>query len=179
MYQWNLIAIVFYICLSLPSIAIAKEYKTSGTGMSLPSAAADADGNTEPGFVGHEAGTGSFGKFTQTTVGDTVFTGFCSDNEVELSYVALSSILRSASGDLLYRRLISGTDSRVCFNFVSETARFTAHLEIVGGTGRFEGATGTAIQEGTVAPIGTQSGVQFTETGELVLSRRWKKDHGD
>ena len=162
------------ILVALSPTANAKNYQLSATGWSVGSAAADIDGSLDGGFVADESGKGTFGKFTQQTTGDTTFSGsFCSPTSIELSYIGASSILRAANGDLLYRTLSSSGPSRICFDFVEEEFEFEVYLDVVGGTGRFEGATGSAIQSGKGKPVGArQSGVELSETGELTLVRR-------
>ncbi|MGI9325665.1 MAG: hypothetical protein ACR2PZ_10630, partial [Pseudomonadales bacterium] len=85
----EIVKVLLVAALILPCGAFARDYKLTGTGWSVPSAGADANEDMNPGFVSDESGTGSFGKFTQQTVGDTVFIGagtFCGENELEIAY---------------------------------------------------------------------------------------------
>jgi hypothetical protein len=67
-------------------------------------------------------------------------TGLCDPGDVEGVIVAYSIVRRFNNGDLLYSRLMDGS---FCFDPASGTAHVEVNAEIIGGTGKFEGATGS------------------------------------
>jgi hypothetical protein len=69
-------------------------------------------------------------------------TGLCEAGEVEGIIAAYSIVRRYSNGDLLFSRLVDGS---FCLDPASGKAQVTVNAEISGGTGRFEGATGSYV----------------------------------
>lgn len=67
-------------------------------------------------------------------------TGLCEAGEVEGIIAAYSMVRRFSNGDLLTSRLVDGN---FCLDPGTGTAIVTVNAEISGGTGHFEGATGS------------------------------------
>jgi hypothetical protein len=101
---------------------------------------ADEDGTT--GSTQIAEGQGPFGKALHRSHAELApWDGsFCGDSSIQLVYTVFSSARTYTNGDQLYVSLSDGT---LCFNLVDGS--FTAHvnLNVTGGTGRFEGATGS------------------------------------
>jgi hypothetical protein len=67
-------------------------------------------------------------------------TGLCEAGEVEGKIVAYSIVRRFSNGDLMYSRLVDGS---FCFDPSTGKANVAVSAEITGGTGHFEGTTGS------------------------------------
>lgn len=129
---------------------------------------------------------GSSGTFGQATSNDqTEFlpepTGFCSLDPliVEFQYAALTSVTRFQNGDLLLAGLDLDPEnpSTLCFNPLDGTFTATLNIVFLGGTGRFEGAMGSATATaggvGLAGEVGvrvTHSAFSGTTEGEIFLA---------
>ncbi len=81
--------------------------------------------------------------------------------------VAGGGILRFQDGSLLKVNLTEGGD---CIDFVRGVGHCTLTLQIAGGTGRFQGASGVLTYTETALPVlfdALSIPVLFTETGEI------------
>jgi len=67
-------------------------------------------------------------------------TSFCDTSSIRLNHSVWSGALTYANGDQLYLELSDGTN---CVNFVDGSTVEEINLDITGGNGRFEGATGS------------------------------------
>lgn len=136
------------------------------------------------------SGTGTFGSSTSNDVAETgPFAGeFCEFFPpdvivVRIPIIARSSIIRFPNGDLLYATLASdGPPSSLCADINSPTNTSEVHLVITGGTGRFNGATGSLLVTASSTTVLRESGfpvhvaiTQVTE-GEIFLAHN---KHGD
>jgi hypothetical protein len=84
--------------------------------------------------------------------------------------VAGGGILRFQDGSLLKVNLKEGGDSGDCIDFVNEVGHCTLILEIKGGTGRFQNASGVLTYTETALPVLFDAfGIPAltTETGEI------------
>jgi hypothetical protein len=96
-------------------------------------------------------GEGTFGKSTSNTMTQTGewFGSFCvldPANDViivELPILINSTVFRFANGDLLYTALTPLPPSRLCVDTWRPALTAEIYLDITGGTGKFEGATGS------------------------------------
>jgi hypothetical protein len=61
--------------------------------------------------------------------------------DIEIPFVQDEFVAVFTDLSMLFARLMDGGDSYVCINFLSGTT-FKFDMEIIGGTGRFDGATG-------------------------------------
>ena len=81
--------------------------------------------------------------------------------------VAGAGLFRFFDGSLLMVNLTDGGD---CIDFAANEAHCTLTLQVTGGTGRFQGATGVLTLTETATPIladASSNPVFFTETGEF------------
>jgi hypothetical protein len=117
------------------------------------------------------------GRFTSRSLGASVFEGeYCSGTEVKLNWVDDTAVYTAANGDVLYAVLAEDSgdlDSHLCFNFIDSTWRATVYLEISGGSGRFEGATGQLVvsSTGVLAASGLGGFWQGTLSGNVSLAK--------
>jgi hypothetical protein len=78
-------------------------------------------------------------------------------------------VIRTNKGDLLYARV---TDGARCFDQTTSTIHITANWEITGGSGRFENATGFAIDTGTIFCLGgNHCALQGLAEGDILLNK--------
>jgi hypothetical protein len=103
----------------------------------------NGDGIAAAHFVGEANGSGGP---SYEGVQEIQFapTGLCDAGEVEGTIAAYSIVRRYNNGDLLFSRLVDGT---FCLDPATGKAQVTVNAEISGGTGRFEGATGSYVIE--------------------------------
>lgn len=178
------------ICLSLflaflSGTASAKDFHMNWSGWSRSSSDADSNGDMEGGGVSHLLGTGSLGKAQSGGSFDNLpwdGSSFCAYNDsgqpegVLLYNAAGTEISRASNGDLLYRTLASSPPSTLCFNFVTSTANAEIYYQIIGGTGRFQNATGESVAKLVIDIKQGINGAQGTETGKIYLSRPQSQD---
>lgn len=72
----------------------------------------------------------------------------CSADEIEALVTILSAITRHPNGDLLYLKRMESNTGVSCYNLTSNMMTYEYDLDIVGGTGRFTGATGMVHYKG-------------------------------
>ena len=154
--------LVFVGILIIATMAEAQNTKMTFSGWSV---ATEIDLNDD----GYRAtsntvtGKGTFGHFTSHNVSETapVFpTGSCGTGLLEASYIYVTAVTRSSNGDLIFSRLDPDNPSTACFNPANYTTNITSNLVILGGTGRFEGATGWATN--TVVVFGLNGITRMT-----------------
>jgi len=81
--------------------------------------------------------------------------------------VAGGGVFRFQDGSLLTVRLTQGS---FCIDFTAGVAHATATYQITGGTGRFNGASGTLTKTATLLPVlfnASNSAVLVTDTGKF------------
>jgi hypothetical protein len=147
-------ALCLIVTVVFPLAAAAQEIHGTFTGSGFPTMVdTNNDGITAANneFIGIAS---ALGRFTARSYGEYLpFAGdFCSDTEVKLFQGVDTADYKAANGDTFYAVLADSPASEICFNFVDNNpARATVHLQIQGGTGRFEGASGHL----TVSSIGS------------------------
>ena len=120
------------------------------------------------------AGNGTFGQFTfrlvkaSTILPQPSLTCF-GPTKFFFPNVAGAGLFRFSDGSLLTVNLTDGGD---CIDFGAREARCTLTFQVTGGTGRFDGASGTLTLTEAAAPIVSDGStppnpVFFTETGEF------------
>ena len=83
-----------------------------------------------------------------------------------LNYISASAIFTSENGGQLYFVLNPSPPSTLCFNFVDESFTFEQFFDITGGTGQFEGATGSIFNTGSGQIVADNHGAfEFQFTG--------------
>ncbi len=96
-------------------------------------------------------------------------TGRCAGDELEFEVIYYSSVIQYWDGDLL----VSGLkDGFTCLNPSTGLSLGVIRLELLGGTGRFEGARGELVREvegRALNPFGLRSLLTGRDTGELIL----------
>ena len=116
----------------------------------------------------HSAGVGSLGTFTFRELhADTTGPQTSSCPGPYFLVVAGGGAFQFADGSLLTVRITEGDG---CINLAALTARLNVQYQITGGTGRFEGATGSLTYTATMRPtIFNASGTPalLTLTGEI------------
>ena len=179
-----LIAVITVFAFGLATNAQAEVFKQRWSGWFVSSSEADLNGDGTGGEVTF-SGRGTFGQSVNHGVTDIVFSGAPCDFDpvtgepagLTFSIIQHTNILVAGNGDQLFRVLSSDSESTVCVNFATLTATLVAYLDIVGGTGRFEGATGSTILKTEVIVIGLQNSVTGTEEGEIFgIGRRHDDD---
>jgi hypothetical protein len=93
---------------------------------------------------------------------------FCGPTHVQINYRFAESSFRFKDGSRVFAVFSSGA---LCFNFATGTFTANGEIEVIGGTGRFQGATGTLRFEAS-SPIAFPDGlVVLSETieGRLTL----------
>lgn len=168
------------LCIGFALIAnpvMARDFKMTWSGVSGENSDADRNGDMESGGYSIMSGNGTLGRATTyasfdggTWDGST----FCAFNEngqpegILLYSVDSTEVARAANGDLLYRKQASSPPSTVCFNFITSTAVVESYYDIIGGTGRFEGANGNTMLNITVDVLDGINGASGTETGTII-----------
>ena len=169
-----LIGVVAIFALGAVSNATAGEFKQEWSGWFMSNPEADVDGDGTGGEATF-SGRGTFGRSINDAVSDVVFTGAPCDidpvtgvpNGVSLNVIEHSNILVASNGDQIFRTLSSSQPSTLCFNFVHGTSSMTAYLDIVGGTGRFEGVTGSTVLKTHVVFVGLHNSITGSEEGQI------------
>lgn len=159
----------------------SKQVREQWSGWWYVSSEADVNGDLGGGATGISAGSGSFGRFTGGGSSDIApwdGVSFCDFDEagnpiaVQVYYVSLSNVQRYSNGDLVYTQLAGSPPSGLCFNFLTNTSRFDLHLDVVGGTGSFEGATGEVAVSGSSVDFLTGMGSQYGSTTGVIYGVR-------
>lgn len=103
----------------------------------------DVDDDGIPGIVALGEGKGSLGAVATHSFFDArpVATTHCAATEIENELVAASDVIRNKRRDQLFLQLVEGF---LCIDPLLGTLRLSASQQIVGGTGRFAGASGEA-----------------------------------
>ena len=109
----------------------------------------NGDGVAAAHFVGVAKGSGSPSYQGLQEIQFTP-TGLCEAGEVEGVIVAYSMVRRYSNGDLLFSELVDGS---LCLDPAAGKATVTINAAINGGTGRFEGATGSYVIEYEVTAL--------------------------
>jgi hypothetical protein len=160
------------------SDAFAADFKQRWSGWFVDNPEADVNED----LMGGEATffcRGTFGRSVNHVMADFVFNGAPCELDsgglgFTLDVIAHTNILVTRNGDQLYRTLSSSPASTVCF-VPGEAAVLTAYLDIVGGTGRFEGATGLTVLKTRAVILGQHNSVTGTEEGEVFGVVKLKK----
>jgi len=71
---------------------------------------------------------------------------FCGATSILLFYTVSTQVTTYANGDQLYQNLDNGT---LCLNLEDSSFSFEIHLDVTGGTGKFQGATGSSTLTGS------------------------------
>ena len=167
-----LIGIVLAFVFGSASTAFAQEFKQEWSGWFMFNSDADVNGDMTGGGEQTLSGRGTFGRADNHAASDIVFSGAPCDFDPDtsgllLEVIAHSNILRARNGDQLFRTMSSSPPSTICFNPVTLIAKLTVYLDVVGGTGRFEGATGSTVLKTQAVVIGPQNSITGTEEGEI------------
>jgi hypothetical protein len=152
------------------------------SGVSNSSMAADLDENGEPGFRSHLRGGGNLGPVTLDTMGDlTVWDGvsFCDFDPasgapiaVEIYYIGFSTVIRTIGGDQIYIESNGSAPGTFCFNFVDNTSTYEVLGDIVGGTGRYAGASGWINISGSGTALANLDPFDANIRGEIHLQSK-------
>ena len=170
------ILVVFIACLLfMPAIVIAKDSKNKGQLQNEKDFSETASGALSPipismddynendpdglplGFLLLAEGKGSLaGQFSAHVVLETAIVDSpVNCNDTENTFAKFTMIQRYSEDDLLFSRLAAGGDNFLCLDTVTGSLNGLVTLEIIGGTGRFRGATGNSMVEFTGAILAT------------------------
>ena len=154
-----------------PAYAQDESVKMSFSGNGGPSAI-DLKQPNSNNVEENVAGNGTLGQFTFRDIRAAATSpqpsSTCSG--VFFPSVAGGGILRFQDGSLLNVNLKPGADSGDCIDFVHMMAHCTLTLEVTGGTGRFQGASGILTYTETAVPVladYSNKPVFFDETGQI------------
>jgi hypothetical protein len=100
----------------------------------------NGDGVAAASFMGVATGFRGGASYQGLTEIEFAATGLCDPGEVEGVIAAYSIVRRFSNGNLMFSRLVEGS---FCLNPATGKAEVSISAEIIGGTGRFEGATGS------------------------------------
>jgi len=169
----SLVLGLFIVLFVSVGVAKAQSYRTDSSGSYVSQGTpidTNGDGQTADLYI--TSGNGSvFGQITSQTVAEWSFgspTTCPAGTVVEGTLVSGANVSRTMDGDLLYDVVTSGT---LCFDGTVST--ITAVGDIVGGTGKLSGATGTLFISAIATPLSADpAGHQFgsvtaTATGEI------------
>lgn len=162
--------------------ADSRRFAGAVSGWSTPSDEVSAESSTGGvGFYTEMSGRDTFGKVSTATVGGVAAwdgATFCdfddtgSPRGVLLDYVGVQQVWRRRNGDLVYLTQSSSPPSTLCFNFIDNaSSTFEVHLDVTGGTGRFEGATGEVEVSGHGRSLGTITPLSAELRGTVNLTR--------
>lgn len=101
------------------------------------------------------AGSGSLGQFTfrklrVDAIAPQPASGCSGPTQANIPVVAGAGVFRFQDGSLLTVTVQQGA---LCIDFVAAVAQLAESYQITGGTGRFQGASGTLTLKGTVTPV--------------------------
>jgi hypothetical protein len=173
-------ALSLIVTVVFPLAAAAQEIHGTFTGSGFPTM---VDTNNDGITASNNEFTGVasvLGRFSSRSFGEYLpFTGeFCSDTEVKLFQGVDTAVYTAANGDTFYAVLADSPASEICFNFVDNTSgRTTVHLQIQGGTGRFEGASGHLAVRSNASIIHQLNGAELgfevhgNIDGEIILAQ--------
>jgi hypothetical protein len=184
------IGVAILAILLFPFSVNADQLRGYLTSSLLPTALdTNGDGVTASALYG--SGKASpIGKFTFTGRSEVLpwdFASFCSPTEVKVKFLIHSGVISAANGDLLFYVLDADNPANeFCPNIVDGVSfRGTQNYVIVGGTGRFTGATGYFTFEGRGTSIinlaGTPVGgaAEGPISGEIFLATSMGDDDED
>lgn len=121
--------------------AESKLYHARFTGSASPTGV-DTNGDGEAATPGASQGRSNLGAFTTQSWDELLpWDGqtFCGPTHVQLQYRFFELLQTFADGSRLFSQLTSGT---LCFDFTTGAAEADIDSEVVGGSGRFAGASG-------------------------------------
>lgn len=167
-----LFAITVCVGLLFGGVASAAEFQRDWSGWFMFNSNADIDGSGTGGGEQSLSGTGTFGRADNHAVSDIVFTFDPCDYDGEgdgfgLVVIAHSNILRTRDGDQLFRDTSQNLVSNGCLHPSFTKVKLTVNLDIVGGTGRFENATGYTVLQSEALVFGAHNSIIATEEGEI------------
>lgn len=179
--------------LSIGQTAVADSYVLSASGWD---AATAVDRNEDGQAVWRTTafGKGKFGKSVTHTTRESEFVGFgtgCGGLPADvfalkLRTLAHSVVTRYENGDLLFAALdTNASENFVCIGLSSLGNWYGGRMIVIGGTGRFDGATGWYNMSAMLTPLPeqtgefSQNGAQLELNGEVFLTRNDRSDDGD
>lgn len=159
-------------------------YRATTTGWSLPSEEQDVDNVLDDGegFITTVSGRSNLGPVTSNSVGDVAewdTVSFCGPNDLLFDYLAATSIIQLKNGDQIFAELDTAQPANFCFNVLDASATFELTQLIVGGTGRFAGASGSLRTEGVSQGLAGQTALTYETKGKIVLAGGAHDDDDD
>ena len=158
-------ALCIFLLASAPGAA--KEIRGTFSGSALQSIDSDDDGSNAS--HNHAVGRSNLGRSEARDFSELLPFGgsSCSPTELLFEYANNTGVTRYEDGSLLLSRLVSGI---LCSSLLDNTFTFDIEREITGGTGRFEGASGSLFISGSGQSAGAgASGFTGTVSGTLIL----------
>jgi len=165
----------------------AQPFSGHFAGTSFSSADTDINGDLEGGNRSVVTGNGTFGSSYSAGQGDLLpwdNASYCDFDEtglprgLELTYFANAGVSTYKNGDQLYTVQSTSPPSTLCFNYTDGTSSYEIYRDVVGGSGRFEGASGTGKLTGSAIPVQQGfSAIKGETTGEINgLAGKGKKE---
>jgi len=127
------------------------EFKESVSGSFLDTVI-DANGDGLPANQVLAGGKGTFGPSSINGLAEAEIdpAADCGPGSLGTRFVAMSLVHRFKNGDLLYSLLSEGGG---CLDLATFVASGAITMTVIGGTGRFEGATGEYVFDLALAPL--------------------------
>ena len=159
--------------------AEARTCRGDASGSSTTSIEIDSDMNADLGSIGSAAGTDSCnGRFTADSAGELAEwdqVTYCDFDEygtpagVKLLYLSFSQVVRYRKGDLLFQEQDDSQPSWFCYHFDDpNSSTYEVHSVITGGTGRFEGASGSSVGTGRSYSLNNMGAFSGTFVSDFV-----------
>lgn len=166
--------------LLLAGTAEAQPFNGSASGWGVPASEIGTSGGGSSSSASGRSTLGSFTASGNGAVDYATFLGFCdvdgSDDPGEQTdwlfpYELLSQVVQIENGDQIFQELSQSRLSTLCLSSDASHSRlrFEIYTETVGGTGRFDGASGTSVSRGTGHNLSTMGGFSSTFEGEISL----------
>ena len=169
--------IFLFVAAGLPQAAVAKDVEMNlrfagafatgilhvdpMTGNVVPSPLIHVQAKGSPGKAvirGYGAGADALPEFTISCLGASSDDGFL---RIEAGEDPLLFTFQDLS------LLFANGDGEICINLDTAISEFRFDISFTGGTGRFEGATGTAVITGEAVPVSNDASF-LAETGTIV-----------
>ncbi|HKI74411.1 MAG TPA: hypothetical protein VJ998_07205 [Pseudomonadales bacterium] len=158
-----------------PLLAQAQQVKMRMAGVAYWSDEANTNQDSLDGVVSRWYGNGTFGKYEAADQFDQVaWDGRYCDADQKLSEVDVDGttmVFTFENGTQLYAKQNPDANSQICFNGADGSSTYDIYLDVVGGTGRFAGATGSLRVHGPGQQLQVgHSAFQGTTEGDVILA---------
>lgn len=160
--------------------AAARSFEASYTGASS-CCGEDLNQDGNPSGRGLFWGKSSLGALTLQAINDLDLATLLppldhceAEADFRIFFFGASAVFRFNDGSMLFKEMATdGRESFVCVDVQAGAATSTQiSWDVVGGTGRFEGASGTTVARGVaITPLTGQNVLEIRESGEISTPR--------